>query len=73
VTKTVRPRRKRHEDPWRLLWRRIEEFLAAHPAPELNIALLLTSDEEGPALDGTVVVCKQLQARGEVLDYLHRG
>jgi len=47
----------------------IEEFIAAHPAPELNIALLLTSDEEGPALDGTVVVCQQLQARGEVLDY----
>lgn len=47
----------------------IEEFIATHPAPELNIALLLTSDEEGPALDGTVVVCQQLQARGEVLDY----
>eukprot|EP01030_Chromulinospumella_sphaerica_P034790 gene34790-biopygen24181 len=47
----------------------IEEFLAENPAPNLNIALLLTSDEEGPALDGTVVVCKQLQARGEVLDY----
>ncbi|WP_138515385.1 succinyl-diaminopimelate desuccinylase [Rhodoferax bucti] len=47
----------------------IEEFIAAHPAPALNIALLLTSDEEGPALDGTVVVCQQLQARGEVLDY----
>lgn len=47
----------------------IEEFLAAHPSPDLNIALLLTSDEEGPALDGTVVVCQQLQARGEVLDY----
>ena len=47
----------------------IEEFLAAHPNPALNIALLLTSDEEGPANDGTVVVCKALQARGEVLDY----
>lgn len=47
----------------------IEEFLAAHPNPSLNIALLLTSDEEGPANDGTVVVCKALQARGEVLDY----
>ena len=47
----------------------IEEFLAAHPEPELAIALLLTSDEEGPALDGTVVVCKALQARGERLDY----
>ncbi|WP_296507177.1 succinyl-diaminopimelate desuccinylase [Rhodoferax sp.] len=47
----------------------IEEFLAECPAPDLNIALLLTSDEEGPALDGTVVVCQQLQARGEVMDY----
>ena len=47
----------------------IEEFLAHTPEPALNIALLLTSDEEGPALDGTVVVCKTLQARGAVLDY----
>ena len=47
----------------------IEEFLAAHPNPALNIALLITSDEEGPAHDGTVVVCNQLKARGEVLDY----
>jgi succinyl-diaminopimelate desuccinylase len=47
----------------------IEEFLAHTPEPALNIALLLTSDEEGPALDGTVVVCKTLQARGEVIDY----
>ncbi|MFZ2389012.1 MAG: succinyl-diaminopimelate desuccinylase [Polaromonas sp.] len=47
----------------------IEEFLASHPEPALSIALLITSDEEGPALDGTVVVCEQLLARGEVLDY----
>ncbi|MBX9818786.1 MAG: succinyl-diaminopimelate desuccinylase [Burkholderiaceae bacterium] len=47
----------------------IEEFLAANPDPQLNIALLLTSDEEGPANDGTVVVCHTLKARGEVLDY----
>ncbi len=47
----------------------IEEFIAANPNPTLNIALLLTSDEEGPANDGTVVVCKALQARGETLDY----
>ena len=51
----------------------IEEFLASHPDPALNIALLLTSDEEGPAHDGTVVVCKALQARGEVLDYVLVG
>lgn len=46
----------------------VEEFLAAHPQPALNIAFLLTSDEEGPARDGTVVVCDLLQARGERLD-----
>jgi succinyl-diaminopimelate desuccinylase len=43
----------------------VQEFLASHPEPQLGIAFLLTSDEEGPALDGTVVVCKALQARGE--------
>ncbi len=47
----------------------IEEFLADTPEPAINVALLLTSDEEGPALDGTVVVCHALKARGEVLDY----
>ena len=46
-----------------------EEFLAAYPQPALSIAFLLTSDEEGPARDGTVVVCDALKARGEVLDY----
>ncbi len=46
-----------------------EEFLAAHPDPALSIALLLTSDEEGPSVDGTVVVCEQLRARGERLDW----
>ena len=47
----------------------VESFLAIHPDPALSIAFLLTSDEEGPATDGTVVVCNQLKARGEVLDY----
>jgi succinyl-diaminopimelate desuccinylase len=46
-----------------------EEFLASHPEPLIHIAYLLTSDEEGPANDGTVVVCNALNARGEVLDY----
>lgn len=46
-----------------------EEFVAAHPQTPLSIALLITSDEEGPAVDGTVVVCEQLKARGETLDY----
>jgi succinyl-diaminopimelate desuccinylase len=46
-----------------------EEFVAAQPDSPLAIGFLLTSDEEGPALDGTVKVCDMLQARGEVLDY----
>jgi succinyl-diaminopimelate desuccinylase len=46
-----------------------EEFLAAHPDPALSVALLLTSDEEGPSVDGTVVVCDRLRERGERLDY----
>jgi succinyl-diaminopimelate desuccinylase len=47
----------------------VEEFLAGNPDPALSIALLITSDEEGPALDGSVVVCERLQARRERLDY----
>lgn len=43
----------------------VQEFLAANPNPALGIAFLLTSDEEGPALDGTVVVCEKLKARGD--------
>ena len=46
-----------------------EEFVAARPESPLAIGFLLTSDEEGPAVDGTVKVCEMLQARGEVLDY----
>jgi succinyl-diaminopimelate desuccinylase len=46
-----------------------QEFLAIHPEPALGLAFLLTSDEEGPALDGTVVVCKILQQRGTAPDY----
>ncbi|HEX5390335.1 MAG TPA: succinyl-diaminopimelate desuccinylase [Burkholderiaceae bacterium] len=47
----------------------VEEFLVNHPDPALGIAFLLTSDEEGPANDGTVIVCEALKARGEKLDY----
>lgn len=46
-----------------------EEYLTEHPHTPLALAFLLTSDEEGPALDGTVAVCRELQARGERLDY----
>ena len=47
----------------------IEKFVAAHPGHAGSIALLLTSDEEGIAVDGTVHVVEALQARGERLDY----
>jgi succinyl-diaminopimelate desuccinylase len=47
----------------------VEEFTAAHPDHKGSIGFLITSDEEGPATDGTVIVCNQLKARGEQLDY----
>ncbi|SFE79800.1 succinyl-diaminopimelate desuccinylase [Paracidovorax wautersii] len=47
----------------------VEEFLAATPDPRIAIALLLTSDEEGPSVDGTKIVVEQLKARGEPLDW----
>jgi len=47
----------------------IEDFLQAVPEPRLTLAMLLTSDEEGPGVDGTVVVCNALAARGETIDY----
>ncbi|NML59692.1 succinyl-diaminopimelate desuccinylase [Massilia sp. RP-1-19] len=46
-----------------------EEFIAAHPAHKGSIAFLITSDEEGPATDGTVMVCERLEQRGEKIDY----
>jgi succinyl-diaminopimelate desuccinylase len=47
----------------------VEEFVGAHPGHAGSVALLITSDEEGPAVDGTVVVCEMLEERGETLDY----
>jgi len=46
-----------------------EGFLAAHPDPAGSIAFLMTSDEEGPARDGTVKVIEWLESRGEKIDY----
>jgi succinyl-diaminopimelate desuccinylase len=46
-----------------------EEFLTQCPRPAFSIGFLLTSDEEGPAVDGTTVVCQALQARGQRLDW----
>ncbi len=47
----------------------VEEFVKAHPAHAGSIAFLITSDEEGPAHDGTIKVVEALSARGERLDY----
>lgn len=47
----------------------IEAFIGDHPDHQGSIALLITSDEEGVAVDGTVRVVEALQARGETLDY----
>jgi len=49
----------------------IEAFLRRHPDPHPlgSIALLITSDEEGVAVDGTVRVVERLKARGERIDY----
>ncbi|HET9023799.1 MAG TPA: succinyl-diaminopimelate desuccinylase [Burkholderiaceae bacterium] len=46
-----------------------EEFVRAHPRHDGSIALLLTSDEEGPATDGTVKVVDALRTRDEAIDY----
>lgn len=45
-----------------------EEFIAAHPQHKGSIAFLVTSDEEGPSVDGTVKVCEWLQQQGQRLD-----
>ena len=47
----------------------VESFVADHPRHRGSVALLLTSDEEGPSVDGTVRVVERLQARGEPIDY----
>jgi succinyl-diaminopimelate desuccinylase len=46
-----------------------EEFVESHPNHQGSIAFLITSDEEGPAHDGTVIVCNELKKRGEKIDY----
>ncbi|MBC7945147.1 MAG: succinyl-diaminopimelate desuccinylase [Burkholderiales bacterium] len=46
-----------------------EAFTSDHPRHRGSIALLITSDEEGVAVDGTVRVVEALRARGEKLDY----
>jgi succinyl-diaminopimelate desuccinylase len=46
-----------------------EEFVKKYPDHSGSIAFLITSDEEGPAHDGTVIVCDLLKKRGQKLDY----
>lgn len=47
----------------------VEAFVEERPHHAGSIAFLLTSDEEGPSVDGTVRVVELLQKRGERLDY----
>jgi len=47
----------------------VEQFVARHPSHNGSIALLITSDEEGPAVDGTSKVVELLKSRGERIDY----
>jgi succinyl-diaminopimelate desuccinylase len=47
----------------------VEDFLAKHSSHDGSIALLITSDEEGPAVNGTVKVVELLKGRGERIDY----
>jgi succinyl-diaminopimelate desuccinylase len=46
-----------------------ERFVAERPAHSGSIALLLTSDEEGPSIDGTARVVERMKSRGETIDY----
>ncbi len=51
----------------------IEDFLKAHPQHKGSIALLITSDEEGRARDGTLKVIETLQRRNEHIDWCVLG
>jgi succinyl-diaminopimelate desuccinylase len=46
-----------------------EAFVAAHPAHRGSLAFLITSDEEGPSVDGTKRVAQTLRERGERIDW----
>ncbi len=45
-----------------------EAFVQQQPAHAGAVAFMITSDEEGPSVDGTIRLCEMLQARGERLD-----
>ena len=46
-----------------------ESFIGEHPNHQGSIAFLITSDEEGPSINGTVKVVEHLEARGEKIDW----
>jgi succinyl-diaminopimelate desuccinylase len=46
-----------------------EEFVAAHPKHKGSITYLITSDEEGPSVDGTKRVVETLSSRKERIDW----
>jgi succinyl-diaminopimelate desuccinylase len=47
----------------------IESYVASHPNNSGSIAVLFTSDEEGPSVDGTARIVERLAAAGERIDY----
>jgi len=47
----------------------VEQFVARHPHHKGSLALLITSDEEGPFVDGTTRVVDTLEARNEKIDW----
>ncbi|MDA1116657.1 MAG: succinyl-diaminopimelate desuccinylase [Proteobacteria bacterium] len=47
----------------------VEQFTLERPNHTGSVALLITSDEEGPSVDGTVRVVERLKQRGETIDY----
>lgn len=47
----------------------LEQFIAEHPNHKGSISLLITSDEEGPFINGTTRVIDTLEARNEKIDY----
>jgi len=51
----------------------LERFIGEHPNHKGSLAMLVTSDEEGPARDGTLKVVEMLQARGESIEWCVLG
>ena len=47
----------------------LEEFVRRHPDHQGTVALLLTSDEEGPSIDGVARVVEELRRRGQRIDW----